>query len=104
MRTRRAKLDPRLMSAGLALTVTNLVQLWADHTPADRPVPTACRTCGHRWNEDQPLCPTAAVVRPMLRRRRYEGGPHALLPLTTHQVDDLLGSRLSTALPTEEAR
>jgi hypothetical protein len=99
-----AKLDTRLLTAGLTLTVADLVRLWAAHMPAIRPVPAFCATCGHRWNEAQPLCQTAAVVRPLLRRRRYEAGTRALSLLTELQVDDLLGSRLSTALPIEETR
>lgn len=99
-----ARLDTRLLTAGLSVTVADLVRLWAEHMPATLPVPALCPTCGHRWNESQPLCPTAAVVRPLLRRRRHEVGLQALSLLTENQVDDLLGSRLSTALPIEETR
>lgn len=99
-----AKLDTQLLTAGLTLTVADLVRLWTAHMPVTRPVPTYCSVCGHRWTEDRPLCPTAAVVRPLLRRRRHEAGTRALSLLTELQVDDLLGSRLSTALPIEETR
>jgi hypothetical protein len=99
-----ARLDQRLMSAGLLLTVANLVRLWADHTPPSRPVPGHCRTCGHIYSQAAPLCPTAAVVRPLLRRRRHETGPAALNPLTSNQLEDLVGTRLSTALVLREDR
>lgn len=102
--TERARPDTRLLHRATPLTVALLVRLWADHTPATRPVPGHCRTCGHIYRENAPLCPTAAVVRPLLRRRRHEAGPRCLEPLTTHQVDDLLRSRLSTALPREDYR
>jgi hypothetical protein len=96
--TNHAKIDARLLSAGLALTVPNLVRLWADHTPPTKPVPGHCRTCGHAYDKEKPYCPTAAVVRPLLRRRRHEAGPKALDRLTTNQADDLLGRTPSTAL------
>jgi hypothetical protein len=99
-----ARLDRRLLLGGLLLTVAKLVRLWADHTPPTRPVPGHCRTCGHIYSQAAPLCPTAAVVRPLLRSRRHETGPQALDVLTINQVDDLLGCRPSTALPTGEAR
>jgi hypothetical protein len=97
-----ARPDPRLLSAGLTLTVADLVRFWAAHTPPIRPVPGHCRTCGHIYSEQTPLCPTAAIVRPLLRRRRHEAGPDALALLTNNQIDDLIGKRLSTALPLPE--
>jgi hypothetical protein len=99
-----ARLDQRLLSAGHSLTVADLVRLWADHTPPIRPVPGHCRTCGHIYSQRVPLCPTATVVRPLLRRRRHEAGARALERLTSYQTDDLLcpRARLSTALPLRE--
>jgi len=94
-----SRLDRRLLAAGLNLTVAQLVAIWADHTPARLPVPLTCPTCGHAYSQTAPLCPSAAVVRPLLRRRRYETGPDVLTPLTSTQLADLTGSRLSTALP-----
>ena len=99
-----ARLDPRLQTAGLTLTVADLVRLWADHTPPVRPVPGHCRACGHIYTHQGPLCPTAAVVRRLLRRRRHEAGPDALALLTSHQVDDLLRAKPSTAPPPWEDR
>lgn len=89
--TTTGKLDPRLRTAGLGLTVALLVRLWADHTPPVRPSLATCRTCGHAYTPTAPLCPTAATVRPLLLRRRYESGPTALDLLTSNQIDDLLG-------------
>jgi hypothetical protein len=107
------KLDPRLMTARLGLTVPMLVRLWADHTPPIRPSRATCRTCGHSYTDTAPLCPTAATVRPLLLRRRHEVGPAALDLLTANQLDDLLGvvirdrrhwstQRLSTYFPPRE--
>ncbi|MFF0183069.1 hypothetical protein ACFYPF_28680 [Micromonospora sp. NPDC005223] len=98
-----ARLDRRLVTAGLGVTVAQLVSLWADHTPARLPVPLSCRTCGHPYSETAPLCPTAAVVRPLLRSRRHEA-PGAIDALTPNQLLDLTGKRLSTALPAEVTR
>jgi len=98
------RLDRRLLTAGLGLTVPQLVTLWADHTPARLPVPLTCPTCGHAYSQTTPLCPTAATVRPLLRRRYHETGSHVLAPLTPNQLADLIGTRLSTALPAEVTR
>jgi hypothetical protein len=99
-----ARLDERLLTGGLVLTVAALVRLWADHTPPIRPVPGHCRTCGHIYTQQAPLCPSAAVVRSLLRRHRHEAGPRALDPLTPNQLDDLLGRKPSTAPPAWETR
>jgi hypothetical protein len=113
--TATARLDDRLRTAGLGLSVRLLVRLWADHTPPVRPSRATCRTCGHTYTDTAPLCPTAAAVRPLLIRRRHEGGPTALDLLTSNQIDDLLGlvnprsdkrqwsaKRLSTYFPPRE--
>ena len=71
--------------------------------PPALPVAETCRSCGHPYSEQTPLCSTAAVVRPLLRRRRFEAAPSVLDRLTTNQLDDLIGTRLSTALPIPEA-
>ncbi|WP_233559171.1 hypothetical protein [Micromonospora radicis] len=98
-----ARLDRRLLTAGMGVSVAQLVTLWADHTPARLPVPVTCPGCGHPYSEKAPMCPTAAVVRPLLRRRRHEirGAIDALTP---NQLADLTGKRLSTALPAEVTR
>jgi hypothetical protein len=98
-----SRLDRRLL-VGLGITVPQLVTIWADHTPAQLPVPLRCPTCGHPYSQTAPLCPSAAVVRPLLRRRRHETGPEVLAPLTANQLQDLTGTRLSTALPAEVTR
>jgi len=94
-----ARLDPRLIHAGMSITTVQLARLWAEHTPPAKPVPLRCPTCGHAWDETAPLCPTAAVVRPLLRKRRHEAGAHVIARLTDNQLDDLTGKKLSTALP-----
>ncbi|MFI6257968.1 hypothetical protein ACIBCL_17965 [Micromonospora zamorensis] len=99
-----ARLDRRLVTAGMGVTVAQLVTIWADHTPPRLPVPLTCPSCGHPYSETAPLCPTAAVVRPLLRRRRHETGSRALAPLSPNQLLDLTGNRLSTALPAEVTR
>lgn len=110
------KIDARLTTAGMRVTVRDLVRLWADHTPPVRPARAQCRTCGHYYTDTAPLCPTAATVRPLLVRRRHEAGPTALDLLTSNQIDDLLGvitghssakrqwsrKRLSTYFPPRE--
>jgi len=77
-------LDPRLVAAGLLVTVDQLVAIFADHTVLHRPVSESwahCPTCGHEYTASAPECPTAAVVRPLLAHRRAEGAvPPELLP------------------------
>jgi hypothetical protein len=90
-------LDSRLTIWGLGITVAQLVTLWADHYPANLPVPLACPTCGHPYSAKQPLCPTATVVRPLLHKRRYEGHTNAFNALTYLQGVDLFGKKLATA-------
>jgi hypothetical protein len=92
-----ATIDPRLTTAGLTITVPQLVIVWADHCPANTPVPARCPGCGHLYTAANPLCPSAAVVRPLLRRRRYQVNPIVFEPLTYNQHEDLFGNRLSTA-------
>jgi hypothetical protein len=65
----RIDLDPRLTDAR-DLSVVGLVRLWRDHTPAGLPTPEHCPRCGYSYLTG-PLCPTAALVRPMLRARRH---------------------------------
>lgn len=67
-------LDHRLLSAGLAVTVAQLTDVLWDHWPYDGPRETwdRCPGCGHIYTEAAPECPTAAVARPLLARRRHE--------------------------------
>jgi hypothetical protein len=83
-------LDPRLRDVGLAITGQQLLDLWAQHRPADLPVPDTCATCGHTYTAAAPYCPTAATIRPLLQHRRYEIGPVAIdKALTALQQYDL---------------
>jgi hypothetical protein len=82
-------LDPRLRTAGLAVSVETLVAVFADHWRGI-PAATVCRTCGYRLpdTDDRAECPTNRLVRPMLHRRRNEN-PSALHALTPDQRADL---------------
>jgi hypothetical protein len=93
-----AAVDLRVITPSMSITVATLVTVWADHTPTGEPIPETCRTCGHSYLTDGPLCPTARIVRPLLQRRRHEARTAGLLAqLTTHQEMDLIGlGRLST--------
>lgn len=95
-----APIDRRLLDT--AVTTRQLLHVWADHTPAlSTDIPDACPACGHRWHRLAPLCPTAAIVRPLLRRRRYELGRNtAVQALTFNQYRDLTDPlrRISTAV------
>jgi hypothetical protein len=70
-----AAVDRRLTTAGAAVTSRLLLDLWADHYPAHLPSPLACPGCGHIYSRTAPLCPTAGIIRPLLRRRYHELGP-----------------------------
>lgn len=67
-------LDRRLTAAGLTITVSELVAILWDHWPYDAPAAswTRCPGCGHEYADAAPDCPTAAVARPLLHRRRHE--------------------------------
>jgi hypothetical protein len=80
-------LDRRLVRAGLAVTVRVLVAVFADHHPGQPPAST-CPGCGYRYPDGATDCPSAAVVRPLLYRRRTEN-QHALDVLTAVQFADL---------------
>lgn len=85
--TRRSRspeaLDRRLLSAGLAVTAAQLADVLWDHWPYDGPREAwdRCPGCGHVYTEAAPECPTAAVARPLLARRRYED-PSAMTRFT----------------------
>ena len=91
-------IDERLRAVGLSISVQLLVELWTDHCPESLPVPSACPGCGHLYATDAPLCPTAAVVRPLLRKRIYEQ-IELKHQLTFIQERDLFDAKPSTALP-----
>lgn len=89
-----APIDRRVLTAGLTITIPTLLALWADHYPAYLPYPETCPGCGHSYVTDGPLCPTAAIVRPLLRRRRHQVPPDVLLrALTFGQYQDLTKDR-----------
>jgi hypothetical protein len=82
-------LDPRILTAGIAVTLDTLVAVFADHA---RGIPAAftCPTCEHRFDPDDRTgdCPTNTVVRPLLQRRKHER-IHALSRLTIAQIAEL---------------
>jgi hypothetical protein len=68
-RSPHARLDQRILDPGIKVTVWDLAAAFADHYPAEKD--TACKSCGHRY-DDSRICPTLAVVVPLLKRRRHE--------------------------------
>jgi hypothetical protein len=89
-------LDPRITRDGLAVTVATLVEVYADHHPGT-PTPSKCPGCGFTYPTDgPPACPTLAVVRPLLYRRRAED-KHAVARLTPDQFADLHPTRSTRA-------
>lgn len=70
------RLDERLRSRGMAVTLPELVAILADHwAPAQPGSESCCPGCGHEYTPEAPECPTAAVVRPLVAQRRWEGKP-----------------------------
>jgi hypothetical protein len=86
-RADRNALDPRLLSAGLGVTVAVLVDVFADHHPGSPPAPR-CPACHYRYPQGVSDCPTNATVRPILYRRRHEE-PQSLKKLAPDQYHDL---------------
>jgi hypothetical protein len=86
-RTDRRTLDRRLVEAGLSVTVATLVQVFADHHPGS-PTASVCPGCGYRYPDGVSDCPTNAIVRPLLLRRRSEDRA-AIARLNPDQFADL---------------
>jgi hypothetical protein len=82
------RLDTRLLNGGLAVTVSTLVTVFMDHHPGN-PRAALCPSCGFRYPDGVLDCPTNAVVRPLLRRRRHED-PAAFARLTADQQVELV--------------
>jgi hypothetical protein len=80
-------LDKRLLTDGLAVTVTTLVAVFAAHHPGV-PRATTCPACGHPYGPGEVDCPTNTVVRPLLHARRAED-PRALTRLPREVFTDL---------------
>lgn len=85
--TDRCALDRRLLQAGIGVSVATLVEVFAEHHPGS-PAPFRCPGCGYRYPDGTADCPTTAIVRPLLWRRRSED-PHALARLSPVQFADL---------------
>jgi hypothetical protein len=70
-KTDRGRIDERLLAAGLTVAVPVLVTIYVDHFRTSSLV-GACPGCGFEYTPTKPECPTLAVVRPLLYRRRHE--------------------------------
>jgi hypothetical protein len=86
-RTGRGVLDRRLLEAGMGVSVASLVELFADHHPGI-PAASVCPGCGYRYPDGVLDCPTNAIVRPLLLRRRGEDR-EAVARLSPAQFEDL---------------
>jgi len=66
-------LDTRLTASGLAITVSTLMEIFADHFRGE-PAKMTCPGCGYRFhgNNTSGDCPTNTVVRHLLRQRESE--------------------------------
>lgn len=84
-------LDRRLLAAGGHLPTELLIDLWANHRPHDLPISDTCAACGHHYSTTTPYCPTAAIIRPLLRQRCHQPDPLHLVEyrLTYLQQYDL---------------
>ncbi len=92
-KTDRGTLDRRLLEAGLGVSVATLVRVFADHDPGI-PAASVCPGCGYRYPDQVLDCPTNALVRPLLKRRRGED-PAAVARLSPEQFEDLLKANRS---------
>src|SRR6266568_2660546 len=90
-RTDRGALDRRLVEAGLGVTVATLVAVFAEHHPGV-PAASVCPGCGYRYPDGVTDCPSNAVARPLLKRRRNED-PNAVSRLTPDQLADLTSQK-----------
>ena len=88
-RAERGALDRRLLQASLGISLATLVEVFAEHFPGT-PRPETCPGCGYTYPEDkaQADCPSLAVARQVLYRRRGED-PRLLRRLTADQFADL---------------
>jgi hypothetical protein len=94
-RTDAARLDRRLIAAGLSVTVTTLVEVFRDHHPGT-PAASTCPGCGYRYPSGMTDCPTNQTVRPLLLRRRAED-KQAIARLSADQFADLTDSKTARA-------
>jgi hypothetical protein len=88
-RAERGALDRRLLRSGLGISLATLVEVFVEHFPGT-PQPETCPGCGYTYPEGkaQADCPSLAVARQVLYRRRGED-PGALRRLTADQFADL---------------
>jgi hypothetical protein len=101
-RTDRGALDKRLTAAGLVVTVSTLVAVFAEHHPGV-PAASLCPGCGYPYPDGVTDCPSNAVVRPLLARRRSED-TKAVSRLTPTQLADLDSQKTARANRVAAAR
>jgi len=97
-RADRARLDRRLVDAGLVVTVATLAAVFADHHPGS-PRAETCPGCGYPYPPAVRYadCPSIAAVRPVLYRRRSED-QRAIARLSPDQRADLYDRKAVRAL------
>jgi hypothetical protein len=91
----RGRMDPRVLTVGLGISVAQLVAVFADHH-AGNPPASSCPHCGYVYPPGGTDCPTNALVRPLLYARRNEDA-RALLRLTADQRVDLHNRKVARA-------
>ena len=92
-RAGKGALDRRILEAGLSVSVATLAQVFTDHYPGI-PAASVCPGCGYRYPDQVLDCPTNALVRPLLVRRRGED-PKAVAQLSGEQLENLLKANRS---------
>jgi hypothetical protein len=86
---RTGGLDPRVVQAGMGISVAVMVAVFADHHPG-QPAATVCPACRFVYPDGVTDCPTMAAIRPVLHRRRNEDQT-AIAGLSPIQFADLHG-------------
>jgi hypothetical protein len=99
-RAERSALDRRLLEAGLGVSIVTLVEVFGEHFPGS-PRPETCPGCGYTYPQGgrDADCPSLAVARQVLYRRRTED-PRTLRRLTADQFADLHDRDTSRVTPT----
>jgi hypothetical protein len=94
-RADRGRIDERILNAGIAVTVAQLVAVFIDHHPGT-PAATTCPACAFEYPQGITNCPTNRVVRPLLYARRHED-QKAVRRLSRDQLVDLCDRRVTRA-------
>ena len=91
----RGRLDARILTPGMGITVAQLVAVFAEHHPGNPPAAT-CPGCAYAYPEGVTDCPTNKIVRPLLYQRRHEDTT-AVARLSPAQFEDLHDRRVQRA-------